>query len=59
MNKTPEYTRRAIDRYHSKTLRKTVTINKEKNKELAAHLENEQKPFSELVIELLNKHYNL
>lgn len=60
MHKTPDYTRKAIHNYRQRTKQKQVTFNPKKPTEakVIKALESEQRPFSQLVKELLAAHYS-
>lgn len=60
MQKTPDYTRKAIRDYRQRTKQKQVTFNPKRPDEakVMKALETETRPFSRLVKELLADHYS-
>lgn len=59
-NKTKDYVLRANQNYRKKALiSKTITLNKEHDKDLIESINVDDKPFAQLVKELLRKHYEL
>lgn len=58
-NITPEYTRRAIKNYETGLFKKSVTFSVETDADILTAIEEDETPFTALILSLLYEHYGI